>query len=123
VIEPEDMIRAAVSSGPWPIAALKEILYEAEVTEWKLRKAVAALTHSGELGVVTQKFWVSPSQFTMRTGTNSQVVYAEGHSRTQLIARLSARTHRPQTQSASKELIEGEDAQRLAREAFAQGQE
>ena len=116
--EVEDMLCAAVRVGPWPVRELREILGLAGATGYQIRQAVTSATAAGDLTVLQCKFWVHPAF--ANGGWRNRAHYIEGHGRDQLIGRLSQRA-RPSSDdhhTPIDELMQGEDADRLAREDF-----
>lgn len=114
--EIEEMLRVAVAVGPWPVQALREILL-GRCTGYQLRQAVSSCTRRGEIVVFRPTFWASPA-FVNDERRKSGTYVAE-NSREQLIARLSARARPPEpARDSVADLMQGDDADRLAREAF-----
>lgn len=110
------MLLAAVRVGPWPVGALRDVLRAAGLTEWSVKRAVSTATHDGDLVLIRQNFWAAAS-FLQTKGDSW--LYADGHSREELISRLSARSRPPDISPSTTEfLMQGEDADRLAREDF-----
>jgi hypothetical protein len=114
----EGVLRAAIEAGPWPVTELRGILKEAGFTDWQIRRAAASLVSMGELVLVTRRFWVHSSFLNEERGS---AVYIEGHSRAELIRRVASRTPQPSGQrtATTEELMQGDGAERLAREAYA----
>lgn len=111
-----EVLCAAVRVGPWPVAALREILKQAGASEWTLRQAAASATSAGGLAMVRQHFWVHP-HFARRNVADH--LYVEGYSREQLIAELSKRARPVSAQDTVDNVMQGDDADRLARDDFA----
>lgn len=112
----EDLLTAAVGVGPWPVAALRDIILSTGVTGYRLRKAVSSVTRDGLIAVWQPRLWVSASDIDEWRKNGGWV---EGHSREELIARLDARSNPPPIrESTTDHLMQGEDADRLAREDF-----